>query len=358
MNKLRFDFLDGFRGLAAIWVVFYHSLHFNGYLSKELRFSEDNLILKSFETFLSLGHLAVAIFIVLSGFCLAIPVVNNNLELKGGFKRYILRRAKRLIPPYYVALLLSLVMIAAFPLLQTQQNTAWDTKIPVSINDVIYHTLLIHNLNQSWIYKINGAHWSIATEWQIYFLFPCMLFFLRKFSVYISFIVFAFFALVLRKLIPFAIPEFILLFFLGVISCYFSMRAKKSNVLTVYLASLLFIGSLGIQIIQPIGELFSNIIVGSTFAFLIYSLTSHKLINNDINYKLLENKPAQFLGRISYSLYLIHGPFLALANLYLLKNYDFSQDERQLLIFGFIIVIILPITNIFYHLVEKRFLNK
>ncbi|TYR36890.1 acyltransferase [Sphingobacterium phlebotomi] len=359
MSKLRFDFLDGFRGLAAMWVVFFHSLHFNGYsIDKKLQLSEDILLLRYFETFLSLGQLAVAIFIVLSGFCLAIPVVNSNLELKGGFKRYISRRAKRLIPPYYIALVISLVMIAVFPLLQVPQNTAWDSKIPVTVQDIIVHVLLIHNLDSSWIHKINGAHWSIATEWQIYFLFPVMLFLWRKYSMYLSLLVFVVITLILQFIVPFAVPEFILLFFMGVISCYYSFKANKSRKKLIYMATLVFIGSLALQIIKPMGGFASNIIVGFAFSFLIYTLTSYKRLHAEVRYLLLENPSTLFLGRISYSLYLIHGPFLALGNLYLLENFEMSRDNRQLLLFGFILFVILPITTVFYHLVEKKFLNK
>lgn len=357
-NKFRFDFLDGFRGLAAIWVVLFHSLHFNGYITgKTLLLSEDSIVLRSFEKFLSLGQLAVAIFIVLSGFCLAIPVVNNNLDLKGGFKRYISRRAKRLIPPYYIALALSMLMITFIPLLQTPLNTAWDSKIPVELIDIITHLLLIHNLNPDWIHKINGAHWSIATEWQIYFLFPLMLLVWKRFSLYISFLLFSILTLGLQFLVPHAVPEFILLFFMGVISCYFSFKAKKSYKILISIGILIFVGSLVIQTIRPTGGFLANLITGFSFSFLIYTLTVRKRLNN-VNYNLLENNVTNFLGKISYSLYLIHGPFLALANLYLLKNFSLSQDSRQLLLFGFILVGILPIATVFFHLVEKRFLNK
>ncbi|WP_142018041.1 MULTISPECIES: acyltransferase family protein [Chryseobacterium] len=73
---------------------------------------------------------------------------------------------------------------------------------------------------------------------------------------------------------------------------------------------------------------------------------------------ILENKPLEFLGKISYSLYLIHGPLLAITNLYLLKNFDLTNDTRQWIIFVSIFILIIPVTTIFYNLVEKRFLNK
>ena len=34
------------------------------------------------------------------------------------------------------------------------------------------HLLLVHNLSERWIFKIDPPMWSVATEWQIYLLFP------------------------------------------------------------------------------------------------------------------------------------------------------------------------------------------
>src|SRR6185369_12057746 len=76
---------------------------------------------------------------------------------------------------YYVALFLSLALIGLTPALQVQQNTAWGTKIPVTAGAILAHLLLIHNVLPDWIFKIDGPMWSVAIEWQIYFLFPSLL---------------------------------------------------------------------------------------------------------------------------------------------------------------------------------------
>ena len=41
--------------------------------------------------------------------------------------------------------------------------------------NIITHLLLIHNWFPRWAFEINGTHWSVAAEWQIYFLFPLLL---------------------------------------------------------------------------------------------------------------------------------------------------------------------------------------
>jgi peptidoglycan/LPS O-acetylase OafA/YrhL len=125
---------------------------------------------------LTFGHDAVAVFIVLSGYCLMLPVVRADGQLVGGFGRYIARRAWRILPPYYATLLGSLLLLWAAPLLQTRTGTIWDDTSPAfTAGPIVTHLLLLHNLVPDWASRINGPLWSVATEWQIYFFFPILL---------------------------------------------------------------------------------------------------------------------------------------------------------------------------------------
>lgn len=116
-NKVRpkFEFLDGIRGLSATFVLFYHAQLFTG---RGFNYIDLNVFLRPLSIVFSFGHFAVAVFIVLSGFCLAIPMsMSSTKTLKGGFKRYILRRAKRILPPYYIALIFFILLIWFVPIL-------------------------------------------------------------------------------------------------------------------------------------------------------------------------------------------------------------------------------------------------
>jgi len=94
--KLRyFPFLEGMRALAALVVVFNH-IYAEVFPPEQGRTPSGLLGLSSY--FMVLGHLAVTVFIVISGFCLAIPVVNNGGAMVGGFQRFIKRRARRILP--------------------------------------------------------------------------------------------------------------------------------------------------------------------------------------------------------------------------------------------------------------------
>jgi peptidoglycan/LPS O-acetylase OafA/YrhL len=116
------------------------------------------------------GHLAVAVFIVVSGFSLTLAPQRRGDQLPKGFSTYIRRRAFRIIPPYWMALVFSCLVLVAF--------TGKHTGQIVTAKSVVVHGALLQDVIGS--PSPNGAFWSIAIEWQIYFLFPLLLLLWRR----------------------------------------------------------------------------------------------------------------------------------------------------------------------------------
>src|SRR6266566_1837356 len=165
----RLEYLDGLRGAAALYVVLFHAAA--GFTAKDL--PAWARVLRHATTF---GHSAVAVFIVLSGYCLMLPAARAGGQLPRGFGDYIARRARRILPPYSAALFGSLLLLGVVPELSIPSGTIWDESFPAfGMGPIATHLLVIHNLFPAWVYKINGPLWSVATEWQIYFFFPLLL---------------------------------------------------------------------------------------------------------------------------------------------------------------------------------------
>src|ERR1700683_4166213 len=123
-SKVHLGFLDGLRGLAALYVVCHHPF-LEGLAGPGGHALPHDLVM-SLST-LGDGQAAVDIFIVLSGFCLMIPVVRSeNGELAGGTSGFLKRRARRILPAYYGVLILSLILIGAVPLLNRVLHDRWD----------------------------------------------------------------------------------------------------------------------------------------------------------------------------------------------------------------------------------------
>ena len=169
---VRLAYLDGVRGLAVAVVVLHH-LH--------LRLADPAASGGAWHgppPMPLVGEAAVDAFIVLSGYSLMIPVARSaDGRLRGGIGRYLRRRVRRILPPYYAALMASLLPLlpGAIGWPRLPWRTAAAGPVDLTAGAVVSHLLLVHNLNPAWAYKISGPLWSLATEWQIYFVFPFLL---------------------------------------------------------------------------------------------------------------------------------------------------------------------------------------
>ncbi len=144
-GRVRLAFLDGLRGCAALYVVFYHVYHPLSHYGP-LQFPANWLI-----GWAAAGRYAVAVFIVLSGFVLMLPVTRHpQRALNGGVFGFLMRRARRILPPYYAALLLSVLLIAlGEPLLRDPALYGFSLLPAVDADSLISHVVLTHNLDRA-----------------------------------------------------------------------------------------------------------------------------------------------------------------------------------------------------------------
>lgn len=153
-EKERLRWVDGLRGIAVLSVLIYHAVPDYAY-----------------------GWLGVSLFFVLSGFCLSWgPLMRRRSGQIQWFslRQYAIARCRRILPPYYAALAIYVLLNTAFVV----AGLRWHGNGPggrFSAGAVIAHALLIQNLNFHWLMAIDGPMWSLATEWQWYFLFPLVL---------------------------------------------------------------------------------------------------------------------------------------------------------------------------------------
>jgi peptidoglycan/LPS O-acetylase OafA/YrhL len=161
--------IDGLRALAAIWVVLFHMAAFS-----HAQFPE----VPGVDLFLRSGSTGVSLFLVLSGFCLFLPFAGGRTQ-RFNVRDFFRRRAQRLMPAYYVALVLSLALVVAtndlvgLPAL-TSTEAVWQTAS---------HVVLIHTLFPDTFYSLNGAFWSLGLEWQLYLAMPLLIWITSRFGL-------------------------------------------------------------------------------------------------------------------------------------------------------------------------------
>lgn len=164
----RLTFLDHIRGIAILFVVTFHALQ-PAFGRMELDWvgvwRDFGGVPKSFLPMLPFmfGRIGVAIFFVVSGFCIHL---SHQRSREKGFHVFFIRRFFRIYPPYLLSLLFFGLV---FP--PTRLVGDWAAQS----GQMISHLLLVHNFSQDWVVAINGSFWSIAPEFQLYLLYPLLL---------------------------------------------------------------------------------------------------------------------------------------------------------------------------------------
>jgi peptidoglycan/LPS O-acetylase OafA/YrhL len=117
------------------------------------------------------GRFAVVIFIALSGFSLGLGPARSGWRLES-VATYAHRRAWRILPPYWAALVFSL-LVTWYVLAQP----GW--AVPDGKSVVVYGLLVQDAFSAG---SPNRAFWSIAIEAQLYILLPLLLLLVRRVS--------------------------------------------------------------------------------------------------------------------------------------------------------------------------------
>lgn len=337
MKKERIDSLDSLRGISAFIVVVFHCLlSFNVFYEANYHYKfENNLVglftLTPLHT-LWAGKEAVLLFFVLSGFVLMIPYTNNN---KPNYFSYMIKRICRIYLPYIIIMILSVVLTTLFwqsnnleELSNTYQNR-WDHE--VSLKAILAYLAMI-NFDTA---NVNGVVWTLFIEMKISLILPIFLITIAKLNwkkgLLVSVLINTIMLLTIEyvfKYLTFIPIKILFLFFNGTFYyAYFfiigAILAKQRKVFKksslsklvkwlMLIITLIFINSRWVSYLANTHlEHLENAFTVLGFVFLFILALGSKKFGN-----ILTTKPLLFLGRISYSLYLIHIPVLMLTTIF------------------------------------------
>ena len=354
-SEARLDFLDGIRGAAALYVVCHH-------IARHLPLEAASRPIRMLALLLNFGHYAVSVFIVLSGFCLMLPIVRGDGILRGGAGRFFRRRAKRILPPYYLAMGLSLLLIMT--LIGAKTGTSWDGSVPVTGQSIVTHLLLVQDYFDST--SINHVFWSVATEWHIYFLFPLLLVLFRRWgsgraaalSVGVAYVCSV---LTVRQHLHIEmVGQFGLGMFGAALAYSSEARAtawrERAPWGAIALLALLLMGLLGAAGHRIFGiTIYLEPLLGiGTVAVILQALRpGPNLVRSVLGWK-----PAIALGGFSYSLYLIHAPLIQVIWQYGIARLHCGMPASFLLLLTFGTPLIMAAAWLFSLIGERPFLNR
>lgn len=311
------------------------------------------------------GHFGVTIFIALAGYSLALGIARRGGQLPGGFKRYMSRRAWRIIPPYWAALAITIVL--SVTVIGQTTGTHWDQSLPASPIRWVVDALLLQD-----VFPVRSAaytFWSIAVEWHIYLLLPLILLIRRRASWTTAIgagVGLALLGLIFSRLVPRVGPvgieslwfTFYIVFALAVGACV-AVQNRSPWILRAPLkriALALFLILAAVCITQPYGWVSMNyywidIFVGAAAICVIASMG---IGNAPSLVSMLSWKPLASIGVFSYSLYLLHAPLLQVFWQLFAQPFDLTRHETLLVMWLGGVPTMVGAAYVFYLLVEKR----
>ncbi len=290
MQRRHFDQLDGLRGIAALWVALYH-FWTGGHLDEVVDALPRFLAVAVFEQ----GFLGVPVFFVLSGFVIPYSA-SRTADRDFRPVRFMHRRWRRLSPPYYAAL----VLTVALGLLEEQvRDIVFDVPTPT---EFIAHLLYLQDLADQ--ERIGVIFWTLAFEMQFYVLFALMKWLSGRWGKPYAFDVLLALGLVVS--IPWALGltaagstrgVFIdnwYLFLIGNAVFQVTQRPAWRYPTAAYVVLLAFASPLR-------GGTWTGAGAATATLVAILVFTSGSPVE-----RVLSTRAAKFVGMVSYSLYLIH----------------------------------------------------
>jgi peptidoglycan/LPS O-acetylase OafA/YrhL len=276
------------------------------------------LIFRDTFRFLVAGHEAVLLFFVLSGFVLTLPFLK---PVQPGYPSYLIKRICRIYLPYLGAVAVAAIGDVLFhnqiPTLGHWFQRMWSE--PLSWSILWHHILFIGAYDDG---QLNGAFWSLVIEMRVSLIFPLLMLMLRPVRSNRA-MRFTAVAAVLLGALPFGSPlpyvlvafstlHYAMAFIVGSLvarslkecsKIYLSLSGLLKK--TLWLMILLAFSFSTILTSRPLLVSVSDMILTMASACLIVIAAADPNVRT-----WLQRRTPQFLGKISYSLYLVHVPVL------------------------------------------------
>lgn len=312
-TSLFFPNLNGVRFIAAFWVIVHHIEQY-----KE-KFGYDNQLF--YTRFIRMiGPLGVFLFFVLSGFLItSLLLVEKERTKTINIKNFYVRRVLRIWPLYYFTVFLGLFILPHISYLNISGESEL---IKVDFTEkLILYLLILPNIVTGVFKHIPylSQNWSIGVEEQFYYFWPWVIRQTKASKLLIIMILIFTFFYITRSLTVLYMPENglwkylnefikslrITCMILGAIGAYFTYFQLNSKYVQftfhkgfqVFLyVTLILMLAFGVYLPGINQEVYA----------LIFTLILMNLAKNPNSILSLENSIFNYLGKISYGMYMYH----------------------------------------------------
>jgi peptidoglycan/LPS O-acetylase OafA/YrhL len=329
-NSERVEVIDALRGAAALAVVLYHYVGFIPL--RGIPVSNTGSVIVTLTRY---GHLGVPVFFVLSGYVIAMTAARYPFTSVTGC-RFVLRRLVRLAPPYWAMVVLIAVTLIA------GRSAGYFRTVTITPVQIAVHLAYAQELLR--FPPLDVAYWTLCLEVQFYLTFAVFAVVVHKYSPgvqagwFVALTVGSVLVDLFGVLPPAWFPRLWHQFGIGVVTWYAGRQRSAQVALVVLLVALVVLG-----------------VYRSHAADITVSLVAALLLCPG---RWFVHAPARLgvmlgLGRISYSLYLVHGFIGILLSAWFRSSANRSEMASWIAI-ATVTVGAVAFATAFYYLCETR----
>ncbi len=351
----KLDYIDAVRGIAVLMVLFVHTL----------TFMDTTNLSHFFRVIAEQGRMGVQLFYMASAFTLF-----YSLSQRSDNFGFFIRRIFRIAPMFYLATIFYFVLYSIYPNLNIEAAGS----DAFTFLNLFSHLTFLHGFSPYWINTIVPGGWSVGVEMLFYLLVPTAFIFYKKYGVkflYISLAMSTTFSWIFNYSIvsyfsselPKYWPAFLYynfftqlpVFILGMIIYHHVINREKSlkafHIIFIASATLFYLSTLLNKLTYPATFAGSMLLLSALLAYFVVFMSRYSP-------KVLVNKVTTYIGKVSYSVYLIHFAAIALIS-HFTKDY-FKDGGEITFLFSFLLLVVVTvfISSLTYKYIEKPMIIK
>lgn len=348
-KRIKLDYIDALRGLAIIGVIMVHTQGVNSGLP--------NIISK----IVGEGAKGVQLFYIASAFTLFLSFKSRTSLENSPIRNFFLRRFFRIAPMYYIGI--------CYYLFQDGFGARYwlGDETEITALNIFSNATFLHGFNPHWINSLVPGGWSIAVEMLFYALLPFIYSKIKNVNDAFKFLILSIVIKLILELLFINFPlidhnglwtEYLVLYFpsqlpifsLGIILYFIVIEQEKATSISgkyilIFSGLILFQLASGTQIIFP-----NHILFGIGFLFLGLALSKFQFI-------AIVNPAINYIGKISFSMYLVHFAVLHWLTQFNLINYHENPIINYSTRFFVVTVLTVIVSTLFYQIIEIPFQN-
>ncbi|MEO8146549.1 MAG: acyltransferase [Bacteroidia bacterium] len=347
----KLKYIDAIRGIAILAVLVIHCREY---------VESGALIPSAFSFIINQGPRGVQLFYIASAFTMFFTLTGRVKKENNPTRNFFIRRVFRIAPMYWIAIVYYLWQNGRGP-------SYWLGDAPgISNMNIAANFLFIHGFNAYWINSLVPGGWSIAVEMSFYCLVPFLFSKIKNSLHAINFFFITMIinfiagyllhthqliadALLWKNFLTLYLPYQMPVFALGILF-YFLVKGDYASLRFSWVTFVLCLIMFAVKFFTAMPLITSHLLFAMSFVIMGFVMSKKE-------FKIVVNPVVRYIGKVSYSMYLVH-----FAVLYFMVKWNFANYITEttatsaLLNYGIrlilLIIISAAISTVFYNLIE------